>query len=76
MVTSKEDRIATLEIMAAGQETRISLLSTIAERQLSLIEEVRRDSRHFRRMLVIIAKKANWLDDKDLKEFEDGDPRS
>ena len=65
------ERAETLEEMVAGHEARLNLLSTIAERQQQLLEEVQRDARHNRRMWTRVARRYGWLDDKDLFPDED-----
>ena len=61
-----EGRGETLEAMAAGQEARLGLLGSIAERQQALLEEVRRDVAHNQRMWVRVARRYDWLEDGDL----------
>ena len=72
--------MSTLDDIVSGHETRLNLLTTIAERQQTLseridkkidqmderLEETRRDTAMTRRLWVNLAKKNGWLDDDDL----------
>ena len=58
--------LETLEEIVRHHEARFSLLTSIAERQLELLGEVRRDSRQTHRLWVNLSRKYGWLDERDL----------
>ena len=58
--------LETLEEIVQHHEARLNLLTSIAERQLELLEEVRRDSRQTHRLWVNLSRKYGWLDEGDL----------
>ena len=67
--------MATLDGRITSVETAIRLLSSIAERQQTLLErldarleEARRDNRQTQRLWVRLCKKYGWLDDEDLDD--------
>ena len=68
-----DDRLGKLEDIVTGQESQLMLLASIAERQqvtlerqVELLEEVRRDAAQTQRLWVNLCKKYGWLDDTDL----------
>ena len=52
--------------MITGHEVRLRLLEAIAERQQTLLEEVRRDASQNQRLWVRVAHRYGWLEDEDL----------
>ena len=58
--------LETLEEIVQHHEARLNLLASIAERQIELLEEVRRDSQQTHRLWVNLSRKYGWLDDGDL----------
>lgn len=81
-MASTDSRVGTLEEIARGQETRILLLTIIAERQNERLEglqvlldtadkrleEVRRDANQTQRLWVRLCQKYGWIDDLDLDD--------
>ena len=57
--------LESLDEMRAYHETRISLLESIAGRQQSLLEEVRRDAANTQRLWIHLCRKYGWLEDAD-----------
>ena len=74
--------MSTLEDRVTSTEAAIGLLTNIAERQQTLLEEMRldnrqtralleearRDSRQTQRLWVRLCRKYGWLDDEDLTD--------
>ena len=60
------ERAESLEEMITGHEVRLRLLEAIAERQQTLLEEVRRDASQNQRLWVRVAHRYGWLEDEDL----------
>ena len=55
-----------LETMLQNHEVQLGLLTAIAERQQSLLEQIQRDSAQTQRLWVNLSKKYGWLDSEDL----------
>ena len=55
-----------LETMIENHDTQLRLLTGIAERQQSLLEQIQRDSAQTQRLWVNLSKKYGWLDSEDL----------
>ena len=63
-----QERVESLEESRRQHEVRLNLLASIAERQQTLLEEVRRDVQHNQRMWVRVAQRYGWLDDEDFPQ--------
>ena len=61
--------MTTLESLAdrnEQHEVQLNLLTSIAERQQTLLEEIRRDAQQSQRLWVNLCRKYGWLEDADL----------
>ena len=60
-----EERLGNVEHSTQHHDATIALLTTIAERQQDLLEQVQRDSANTQRLWVRLAKRFGWLEDED-----------
>ena len=60
-----EDRLTHVEIEVKNIDVCISILTSVAERQQSLLEEVKRDAAMTQRLWVRLAKRYGWLEEGD-----------
>ena len=58
--------LESLEEIIRYHDTRMNLLTSIAERQQTLLEEIKRDSSQTQRLWVNLSRKYGWLEDGDL----------
>ena len=77
MLANHDDMIARQDAMLANHDDVIArqnaILASHDERMAKLeagLEETRRFNRQTRRLYVLIARKANWLDEDDIAEWE------
>ena len=61
-----EERIAALEIKTGNHDVMLELLISIGERQLEMLDEVRRDCQQTQRLWVRLAQRHGWLEDDDV----------
>ena len=69
---STEERLSYVEAGLTNHQVQLNLLSSIAERQLELLErldanmeEVRRDTKMTQRLWVRLAQRHGWIEDDD-----------
>ena len=55
-----------LEEIIRNHDARMNLLASIAERQQTLLEEIKRDSSQTQRLWVNLSRRYGWLEDGDL----------
>ena len=58
--------LESLEEIIRHHDARMNLLASIAERQQTLLEEIKRDSSQTQRLWVNLSRKYGWLEDGDL----------
>ena len=58
--------LESLEKIILHHDARMNLLASIAERQQTLLEEIKRDSSQTQRLWVNLSRKYGWLEDGDL----------
>ena len=58
--------LESLEEIIRYHDARMNLLASIAERQQTLLEEIKRDSSQTQRLWVNLSRKYGWLEDGDL----------
>ena len=58
--------LESLEEIIRHHDARMNLLASIAERQQTLLEEIKRDSSQTQRLWVNLSRKYGWLEDSDL----------
>ena len=58
--------LESLEEIIRHHDARMNLLDSIAERQQTLLEEIKRDSSQTQRLWVNLSRKYGWLEDGDL----------
>ncbi len=60
-----EERVEALEITTRTHDAMLNLLISVGERQLEMLNEIRRDSQQTQRLWLRLAQKYGWLDDDD-----------
>ena len=55
-----------LDTQVTSVEAAIKLLTSIAERQQTMLEETRREANYTRRLWILACRKLDLLDDEDL----------
>ena len=58
--------LESLEEIIRCHDARMNLLASVAERQQTLLEEIKRDSSQTQRLWVNLSRKYGWLEDGDL----------
>ena len=70
-MATTDERLESLESIAKGQGAQLNLLTSIGERQQTLLEQVQRDSSKTRNLWVHLCKKYGWLDDDDWDAWQE-----
>ncbi len=72
-MATQEERLTAVEDTNSHTKELTEKVAQLVLAHESDLEVTKREARQFRRWMVLIAKKMNWLDDEDLKEFESED---